>query len=111
MASYAVGILQRVEIGPAIVEYLERIDATLAPFDGHFIIHGGEKVLHEGSDPGTLIVIEFPSRAQADGWYASAAYQAIVALRAEHSDGAIFVVDGVDRDHLATDVLRRASAP
>jgi uncharacterized protein (DUF1330 family) len=111
MASYAVGILQRVEVGPAVVEYLERIDATLAPFDGHFIVHGGRNAVLEGSDPGTLIVIEFPSRAEAKGWYASAAYQAILPLRTEHSDGTVFIIDGVDRDHLATDVLRPASAP
>ena len=41
MAAYAVGILNDVRMGPDIVEYLERIDATLAPYDGHFIIHGG----------------------------------------------------------------------
>ena len=40
--SYAVGLLQDVRMGPAIIEYLERIDATLAPFDGHFVVHGGE---------------------------------------------------------------------
>ena len=111
MASYAVGILNRVEMGPAIVEYLERIDATLAPFEGHFIVHGGQKAVLEGSDPGTVIVIEFPSREQADGWYASAAYQAILPLRTEHSVGTVFVIDGVDHDHLATDVLTPASAP
>jgi hypothetical protein len=31
-----------VTIGPAIAEYLERIDATLAPFGGRFAVHGGE---------------------------------------------------------------------
>jgi uncharacterized protein (DUF1330 family) len=105
MTSYAVGILSRVEMGPQIVEYLQRIDATLAPYDGHFIVHGGLKAMHEGSDPGTFIVIEFPTRAHVDGWYASDAYQEILPLRAEHSDSVIFVIDGVDRDHLATDVL------
>jgi uncharacterized protein (DUF1330 family) len=105
MTSYAVGILSRVEMGPPIVEYLQRIDATLAPFDGHFIVHGGQKAMHEGSDPGAFVVIEFPTRSHADGWYASDAYQAIVPLRADNTDSTIFVIDGVDRDHLATDVL------
>ena len=40
--AYAVAILHEVELGPEIVTYLERIDATLAPFGGRFIIHGGE---------------------------------------------------------------------
>lgn len=67
MKSYGVGILNDVEMGPWIVEYLERIDATLAPFDGHFIVHGGEKTVLEGTDPGVLIVIEFPDRTAAEG--------------------------------------------
>ena len=105
MTTYGVGILRDVEMGPAIVEYLERIDGTLVPFDGHFIIHGGRKQMLEGTSPGTLIVIKFPDRAAAEEWYRSPAYQAIVPLRADHSDGSIFLIDGVGRDHVATDVL------
>ncbi len=105
MASYAVGILREVRMGQPIVEYLQRIDATLQPFDGHFIVHGGQPDVLEGSSPGTLIVIEFPDRAAAEQWYASGAYQAILPLRTENADGTVFLIDGVDRDHLATDVL------
>jgi len=105
MAGYAVGILREVRMGPPIVEYLEKIDATLAPFDGHFIIHGGAPEMREGVSPGTLIVIEFPDTAAAEQWYASAAYQEIVRLRTENSEGTVFLIEGVDRDHLATDVL------
>jgi uncharacterized protein (DUF1330 family) len=107
MACYAVGILRDVRMGPPIVEYLERIDATLAPYDGHFVVHGGEVTMLEGTSPGTLVVIEFPDRAVAEEWYASPAYQAILPLRAENSDSNIFLVDGVDREHRATDVLAR----
>ena len=105
MASYAVGILNKVQMGPSVVEYLQRIDATLAPFGGYFIIHGGQPLVLEGTSPGTLIVIEFPDRASAEAWYSSAAYQAILPLRTANSEGVVFVIDGVDRDHLATDVL------
>jgi len=106
MASYAVGVLQEVRMGPPIVEYLEKIDDTLRPFEGRFIIHGGEQDVREGTSPGTLIVIEFPDRQAAEGWYRSDAYRAILPLRTENSDSTVFFVDGVDRDHLATDVLK-----
>jgi len=106
MASYAVGVLREVRMGPPIVEYLERIDDTLRPYDGHFIIHGGQQDVREGRSPGTLIVIEFPDRQRADQWYASPAYQAILPLRTDNSDSNVFFVEGVDRDHLATDVLK-----
>ena len=106
MASYAVGVLSEVRMGPPIVEYLERIDDTLRPYDGHFIIHGGEQDVREGASPGTLIVIEFPDRGRTEAWYASPAYRAILPLRTENAESNVFFVDGVDRDHLATDVLR-----
>ena len=106
MTSYAVGILKQVKMGPPIVEYLQRIDATLAPYDGHFIVHGGEPAVLEGTSPGTLIVIEFPDRSRAEDWYASPAYQAILPLRTENAESTVFMIDGVDRDHLATDVLQ-----
>ena len=42
MTSYAVAHLRTVTMGPEIAAYLQRIDATLAPFGGRFLIHGGE---------------------------------------------------------------------
>lgn len=41
MSTYAIATLRNVAMGPAIIEYLERIDATLAPFGGKFVVHGG----------------------------------------------------------------------
>ena len=105
MTTYAVAHMQTVQMGPAIVEYLERIDATLAPFEGRFVVHGATPDVLEGEFPGHLIVIAFPSREQADGWYASPAYREILPLRLENSTGPVILVDGVEADHLATDVL------
>jgi len=105
MAAYAVGILQDVQMGPDIVEYLQRIDATLDPFGGFFVVHGGQAQVLEGSSPGTLIVIEFPDRGSAEGWYGSAAYKAILPLRTQNSTSTVFLIEGVGRDHKATDVL------
>jgi uncharacterized protein (DUF1330 family) len=105
MPSYAVAHMRQVTMGPAVVEYLQRIDATLAPFGGRFIVHGGEVEVLEGSWPGHLIVIEFPDRGQASAWYSSGAYQEIVALRTDNSESDVIIVDGVSSDHKATDVL------
>lgn len=40
--SYAVGILTEVMMGVELAQYLERIDATLEPFGGSFLVHGDE---------------------------------------------------------------------
>lgn len=106
MSAYAFAHLRSVEMGPPIVEYLERIDATLEPFDGRFVIHGGEVEVLEKPFPGTLIVIEFPDRESARSWYASPAYQEILPLRRENSDGSAAIMDGVVEPHRATDALQ-----
>src|SRR5260370_26571039 len=85
MSAYAVAHMRQVTMRPPIVEYLQRIDATLAPFGGRFIVHGGEVDVREGSWPGFLIVIEFPAGGRASAWYDSDAYRAIVALRTDIS--------------------------
>ena len=109
MSAYAVAHMRQVTMGQAIVEYLQRIDATLAPFGGRFIVHGGEIEVLEGTWPGHLIVIEFPDRGRADAWYNSGAYQEIVALRTDNSRSDVILVDGVSSGHRATDVLRETA--
>jgi len=105
MTTYGIGILTDVKIGQGITEYLQRIDATLEPYDGHFIVHGGEADVLEGKNPGAVVIIEFPDRTHAEDWYKSAAYQEILPLRTENSVSTIFLMEGVDRTHRATDVL------
>jgi uncharacterized protein (DUF1330 family) len=110
MAAYAVAHIRQVTIGAPIVEYLQRIDATLEPFGGHFVVHGGKVDVLEGSWTGDLIVIQFPDIAAARGWYHSLAYQAIVRLRTDNSDGDVVLVDGVPESHRATDILSRVQS-
>jgi uncharacterized protein (DUF1330 family) len=109
MKAYAIGLLKNVELGPPIVEYLERIDATLAPYGGRFLIHGAPAEVVEGASPGDVIVIEFPDADHAREWYASAAYREILPLRTESSDSTALLIEGVDADHRATDVLEQVA--
>ena len=51
------------------------------------------------------MVIEFPSTQAALDWYASPAYQDILALRTENSHSIATVVDGVPAGYRATDGL------
>ena len=108
MTTYAIAHLHDVEPCPAIVEYLKKIDDTLAPYGGRFIIRGGRVERLEGKFSGDLVVIEFASRELAREWYRSSAYQAILPLRTLHSRGEVFLIDKVDMPHRATDVLHRA---
>ena len=105
MSTFAVAHLHQVTLGPPIVEYLERIDSTLIPFGGRFVVHGGPVELLEGSWSGALVIIEFPNRARARSWYTSTRYQDILPLRTAHSAGDVIFIDTVSAGHRATDVL------
>lgn len=105
MAAYAIAHIRQVTIGPAIEECIRKIDATLAPFRGRFLVHGGRTEVLEGSWPGHLVVLEFPDMDAACRWYTSPAYQAIVRLRTENSDGDLVLVEGVAKGHRAIDIL------
>ncbi|NIH84378.1 DUF1330 domain-containing protein [Amycolatopsis granulosa] len=99
MTAYALAHLMPAEPHPDVCEYLERIQATLDPFGGRFVVHGAAVEVREGSWPGHLVIIEFPTLADARAWYDSPAYQAILPLRADHIDGDLLIVDGVEPGH------------
>lgn len=105
MPAYAIAYLRDVDFGDAIIDYLSRIDATLALFGGRFLVHGGEVDGVEGEWDGDVIVIEFPDRESARAWYDSVIYQAILPLRTEHSNGIAALVNGVPAGYQATDGL------
>lgn len=105
MPALAVAHMRSVNIGPAIVEYLEKIDATLRPFAGRFLVHGGRKERVEGDWMGDLIIIQFPDLQHLRNWYASEAYRAILPLRTQNSETDIIFVETEPEDHRATDVL------
>lgn len=105
MTAYAIARLKNVTVGEDIKSYLSEIDATLEPYEGYFLIHGGPKIELEGVWPESVIVISFPTLAKAQEWYFSPAYQKILPLRKRNADGDAILIEGVDRDHKATDIF------
>ena len=102
---YALAYLRDVDFNDQIVTYLERIDATLDPYGGRFLVHGGRLHPLEGEWPGAVVLIEFPSTGAALDWYASPGYQDILALRTENSNSMAAVLDGVPPGYRATHSL------
>jgi uncharacterized protein (DUF1330 family) len=99
MPAFALAHLRTPNPHAEVLEYLERIQATLDPFAGRFLVHGAEVEVIEGSWPGTLVVIEFPSLEAARAWYDSPAYRRILPLRTRHIEGEAILVEGVGPDH------------
>jgi uncharacterized protein (DUF1330 family) len=106
MTTLAIANLWDVSVGPDIVAYLEKIDATLAPFQGCFLVHGNRPECLEGNFQGDLVIISFPNRQNAEAWYQSKAYQEILPLRLNNAQGNTILIDTVPGDHRATDILK-----
>ena len=100
MAGYALAHLRRPQtLHPDVLRYLEGIQATLDPYGGHFLVHGGAVDVREGSWPGDLVIIEFPDLDAARSWYESTAYQQLKPLRSQHLAGEVILAEGVEPDH------------
>ncbi|MFF5704901.1 DUF1330 domain-containing protein [Streptomyces sp. NPDC012794] len=102
MTAYAIAHLRRPTVNEDVLRYIEEIQATMDPFGGRFLVHGKEVEVLEGPFPGTVVVIGFPDIERARAWYASDAYQAILALRTDHIPGTAVLVEGVPADYDAT---------
>lgn len=107
MAAYAIAHLRDPKPIPEIFEYLERIDSTLEPYRGRFIIHGTTAEVLEGAWPGAVVAIEFPTVADAKGWYESSDYQKILHLRANHIRSDVILVEGVEAGHNSAQMAAR----
>jgi uncharacterized protein (DUF1330 family) len=77
-------------------EYRKAVVATLAAFGGRFVARGGTFTVLEGAwrHPRTVI-IEFPTREAAQGWYDSSDYQKVIGLRHKSSTGDLIILDGI----------------
>jgi uncharacterized protein (DUF1330 family) len=90
-----------------VFEYIERIQATLDPYEGRFRVHGATVEVVEGEWPGTVVLIEFPDLERARAWYDSPAYREILPLRTRHIEADVIMVEGVPAGY---DPARTAAA-
>ncbi|MCT9089504.1 DUF1330 domain-containing protein [Streptomyces sp. ASQP_92] len=98
MTAYAIANLRPAGGRPPhedVFVYMERIQSTLDPFGGRFLVHNAPLEVREGEWPDALVIIEFPTIEEARAWYDSPAYQALIPLRADHIPGDLILVDGV----------------
>lgn len=72
--------------------YLERVEATVAPYGGKWLAQGQADVV-EGAWPGSVVLMEFPTRAAATAWYNSPEYQAILSLRTKNTISDLILID------------------
>jgi uncharacterized protein (DUF1330 family) len=94
MAAYFV-FHNRVHDAAKFQEYHAKAAATLAPYPYEIVVVAARSEVIEGDTalPQT-IVLKFESREAAKAWYHSPAYQAVLPLRLESTEGYAVLVDG-----------------
>ena len=94
MAAYVIGEIE-VTDPAAYEEYRKRAPAVIAKYGGRYVVRGGKvEPLEGGWSPKRLVVVEFPSMAQAMTWYRSAEYAPLIKLRQKASRAELAMVEG-----------------
>jgi uncharacterized protein (DUF1330 family) len=77
-------------------EYRKGVPATIAQYGGKYIVRGGAVVSLEGGwSMKRVVILEFPSVAQAKAWYNSPAYKDLLALRLRSTKSKAVLVEGL----------------
>jgi uncharacterized protein (DUF1330 family) len=76
-------------------KYASSIPATLAPFNGRYLVRSGRIVAGDSDPPKRVAVIAFDSMEKALGWYHSPAYEAIKPIRHSSAKSRGYFVEGV----------------
>lgn len=95
MAAYLIAQIEVTD--PAeFEEYRRIVPATIAAYGGRYLVRGGEHETLEGTwQPKRMVVLEFPSRAQAKAWWCSQEYSPAKAIRERAARTELIVIDGV----------------
>lgn len=83
----------------AYAVYSAQVPHTITAFGGKYLVRGGHATQLEGKGQAQgerHVVLEFPSRAIAEAWYNSEAYQAIIHHRLNNATGTLTLVDGYE---------------
>ena len=78
-------------------EYKKLTPASIAEYDGKFVVRGGRTVTMEGDwKPQRIVVAEFPSVERAQEWWNSENYEIAKKIRHASADTKMIIVEGVE---------------
>jgi len=80
----------------AYEEYRKLVLPTVEKYGGSFLVRGGKVDSKEGGwQPPRLVILQFPTMAQAQAWYHSPEYAPALAIRAKASRSRLIIAEGV----------------
>jgi len=78
-------------------DYKKLTPGSLKPFDGKFVVRGGQTQTLEGDwQPGRIVIVEFPSLEKAKAWWSSEEYAPAKALRQATAYTRMIMVEGFE---------------
>ncbi len=78
-------------------EYKKLTPASIAAFDGKFLVRGAKSHSLEGDwNPERLVVLEFPSVERAKEWWNSPEYSKAKAIRQQAASTKMLVIEGFE---------------
>jgi uncharacterized protein (DUF1330 family) len=71
--------------------------ASIAAYDGKFVVRGGKTIIMEGDwKPGRIVVLSFPTMNRAQEWWHSEQYAEPKAIRQSAAFTNMFFVEGIE---------------
>ena len=67
-------------------DFASKVEATITPFEGKFLVRTPDVLHQEGEKGNFTVIIEFPDKEKAMGWFNSEAHQKIVDHRRKNTD-------------------------
>ena len=83
---------------PELMEkYRELVPKIVAKYQGKYLVRGGDSEILEGDYfKHRIVLLEFPSRQQANNFYNSEDYAPVQMLRIEAGNNSIVLVEGIE---------------
>jgi uncharacterized protein (DUF1330 family) len=77
--------------------YKKMTPSSLVPFQGKFVVRGGQSHTLEGTwQPGRVVVLEFPSTDLAHAWWSSSEYEPAKKIRQSSSVTQMLLIEGFE---------------
>ena len=94
MAGYLIANIEVQDAG-TFAQYRDQVAPLIARFGGRYLVRGGELDHREGRLPfQRLVVLEFPSLAEAKRFYESPEYAPVLKLRVDSCKSDVALVEG-----------------
>jgi uncharacterized protein (DUF1330 family) len=95
MAAYVISEVETRDTA-AMERYRALAAPSIAHYGGRYLVRGGAAKLKEGGPPpNVLVIVEFPSMARAQEWYASSEYGEALKERWSALERRLIFVEGV----------------